>query len=227
MREGYKKENSLDLTTGGITRNIIRLAWPAVATMFLETAFALADAFWVGKMGAVAMASVISSQFIIWIMYSLMSVISTGVIAIVARYMGAKNEEKAAYVSEQAISFSVLVALVLTFVGIASAESVFNLMGTEPLVTHWGSRYLRITFLAATFFFLIDIFGAIFRASGDTKTPMRVVMAAIGFNIILDPFLIFGWGPFPRWGTDGAALATFVGQGLGALLFLILIKKGK
>jgi putative MATE family efflux protein len=227
MTENHKTQKPLDLTTGNITRNIFSLAWPAVATMFLETAFALADAFWVGKLGAVAMASVISSQFIIWIIYSLMSVISTGVVAMVARYVGAKDEEKAVYVSQQAVFFSILVALTLTLVGIASAEGVFILMGTEPQVTHWGSRYLRITYLAATFFFLIDVFGAIFRASGDTKTPMRVVMAAIGLNIILDPFLIFGWGPFPRWGTDGAALATFLGQGLGALLYFILIKKGK
>jgi len=203
------------------------LAWPAVASMFLETAFALADAFWVGKLGAVAMASVISSQFIIWIIYSLMSIISTGVVATVARYVGAKDEETAAYVSRQAVFFSVLVALVLTVVGIFSAKSVFVLMGTEPAVTHWGARYLRITYLAATFFFLIDIFGAIFRASGDTRTPMRVVMTAIGLNIILDPFLIFGWGPFPKWGTDGAAVATFVGQGVGALLYFILIRRGK
>ena len=77
MTENNKKQELLDLTTGNITGNIFRLAWPAVATMFLETAFALADAFWVGKLGAVAMASVISSQFIIWIIYSLMSIIST------------------------------------------------------------------------------------------------------------------------------------------------------
>lgn len=227
MAESDQKQNSFDLTTGSITRNIFSLAWPAVASMFLETAFALADAFWVGKLGAVAMASVISSQFIIWIIYSLMSVISTGVVAMVARYIGAKDEQKAAYISQQAIFFSIFVALALTVVGIVSAKDVFLLMGTEPEVTYWGSRYLRITYLAATFFFLIDIFGAIFRASGDTKTPMRVVMAAIGLNIILDPFLIFGWGPFPEWGTDGAALATFVGQGSGALLYLVLIRKGR
>ncbi len=195
--------------------------------MFLETAFALADAFWVGKLGAVAMASVISSQFIIWIIYSLMSIISTGVVALVARYVGAKDEERAAYVSRQALFFSVILALILTLAGIFSAKSVFILMGTEAEVTHWGSRYLRITYLAATFFFLIDIFGAIFRASGDTRTPMRVVMTAIGLNIILDPFLIFGWGPFPAWGTDGAATATFVGQGVGAFLYVILIRRGK
>lgn len=220
-----RQKKQIDLTTEKITRSIFFLAWPVVATMFLQTTFAIADAFWVGKLGAVSLAAVISSAFMIWIIYSLSSVISTGVVAMVSRFVGAKDEASASYVSEQAIFFSVLSALALSSVGILTAKQVFLLMGTEPEVTNLGAIYLRITYAGTIFFFLIDTFGAVFRASGDTKTPLRVALFTVGLNIILDPILIFGWLGFPELGTTGAALATFISQGIGTLIFFVLLKR--
>jgi len=219
------KRKQIDLTTGSITRSIFVLAWPAVGTMFLQTAFSIADAFWVGKLGAVSMAAVISSTFMIWIIFSLSSVISTGVVAMVSRFIGAKDKASASYVSGQAIFFSILSSLALSSVGILTAKQVFLLMGTEPGVTQLGVVYLRITYAGTIFFFLIDTIGALFRASGDTKTPLRVAMLSISLNIILDPILIFGWLGFPELGTAGAAIATFISQGLGTLLYFILLKR--
>jgi len=220
-----KQKNQIDLTTENIRKSIFQLAWPAVGTMFLETAFSIADAFWVGRLGAVSMAAVISSTFMIWIIYSLASVISTGVVAMVSRFLGAKDKAAASYVSEQAIFFSILSSLVLSFVGILTAKQVFLLMGTEPEVTGLGVTYLQIVYAGTIFFFLIDTIGAVFRASGDTKTPLRVAAFSIGLNIIIDPILIFGWLGFPEMGTAGAALATFISQGLGALLYFVLLKR--
>jgi len=205
-----------DLTTGSITRSIFYLAGPAVATMFLETAFSIADIFWVGKLGAVSLAAVISSTFLIWIIYSLVGAISIGVTALVARFIGAKQPDQAAYSARQAYLFSILFA-----------KWAFILMGTAPDVTHLGVRYLRIIFAGAISFFILDVLAAIFRASGDTKTPMLVIMASLGLNIVLDPILIFGWGPFPRMGTDGAALASIFSQGVAGVLFILLIIRGK
>ncbi len=191
----------------------------------METAFSIADAFWVGKLGAVSMAAVISSTFMIWIIYSLSSVISTGVVAMVSRFVGAKDEDSASYVSEQAIFFSILSALALSSFGILTAKQVFLLMGTEPEVTKLGVIYLRIIYAGTIFFFLIDTFGAIFRASGDTRTPLRVAAFSLGLNIILDPVLIFGWLGFPELGTTGAALATFISQGIGAFIYFVLLMR--
>ena len=100
-------------------------------------------------------------------------------------------------------------------------------MGTEENVTRIGIKYLRIIFLGSIFFFWIDIFSCIFRASGDTKRPLWVTLFSLSFNIILDPFLIFGWGPFPRLETSGAAISTVISQFLAVLLFLYLIESGK
>ncbi len=216
-----------DLTSGSITRSIFYLAGPAVATMFLETAFSIADIYWVGKLGAVSLAAVISSAFLIWIIYSLVGAISVGVVAMVARFVGARRPDQAIFVSREAYVFSLLFAFGVTILGLLFAKWVFILMGTAPDVTHLGIRYLRIIFAGAVTFFLIDVFSAIFRASGDTKTPMVVIGASLGLNIVLDPLLIFGLGPFPRLETDGAALASVFSQGVGSLFFMFLIIRGK
>jgi len=222
-----QKFDKSDLTSGNITRNIFYLAWPAVASMFLGTFFSIADAFWVGKLGATSLAAVISSTFVIWIIYSLASIISIGVVALVARSMGAKDPAQAAYISKQAFLFSIISSAFLTIVGIILTPQFFNLMGTEKEVTLLGTKYLRIIFLGALFFFLIDTLSGVFRASGDTKTPLRVALIAMGFNILLDPLLIFGLGPFPKMGVVGASIATVVSQILGVMLFKHYIDKGK
>jgi putative MATE family efflux protein len=216
-----------DLTSGSITKSIFYLAGPAVATFFLETAFSIADIFWVGKLGAVSMAAVISSAFLIWIIWSLVGAISVGVTALVARFIGARQPDQAAFSARQSYLFAIFLALAITIAGTLFTKWPFVLMGTESDVTHLGIRYLRIIFIGAVFFFLIDVFSAIFRAAGDTRTPMLVIGGSLALNIILDPVLIFGLGPFPRMETDGAALASIFSQAVGSLLFILLVARGK
>ena len=216
-----------DLTTGSITKNIFFLAGPAVATMFLETAFSIADIFWVGKLGAVSLAAVISSAFLIWMIWSLVGAISVGATALVARFIGARQPDQAAYSARQSYLFAIFFALTISVTGILFTKWPFVLMGTEPDVTYLGIRYLRIIFAGAVFFFLIDVFSAIFRAAGDTRTPMLVIGGSLALNIVLDPLLIFGLGPFPRMETAGAALASIFSQAVGSLLFILLIVRGK
>jgi putative MATE family efflux protein len=227
MENSTTRKHKLDLTSGPITRSIFYLAGPVVATMFLETAFSIADIFWVGKLGAVSLAAVISSAIVIWIIYSLVGAISVGVVALVSRFIGAGQTDRAAFSARQAYLFSVFFAICLTVPGVLFTKWAFILMGTEPEVTHLGIRYLRIIFSGAITFFLIDVFSSIFRASGDTKTPMLVIGCSLALNIILDPFLIFGWGPFPRLETTGAAIATVFSQLVGSIVFLRLVTRGK
>jgi len=227
MQNEDTKNHKMDLTSGPITKSIFYLAGPVVATMFLETAFSIADIFWVGKLGAVSLAAVISSAIVIWIIYSLVGSVSVGVTALVARFIGAKQMEQAAFSARQAYLFSIFFAVCLTVPGVLFTKWAFVLMGTAPEVTHLGIQYLRIIFGGAITFFLIDIFSSFFRASGDTKTPMLVIGGSLALNIILDPFLIFGWGPFPRLETTGAAIASVFSQLVGSLLFLFLVMRKK
>ena len=222
-----KEQKVLDLTSGDITRNILHLAWPAVTSMFLETFFSIANAFWVGKLGATFLAAVISSVFVIWIIYSLAAIISIGVVALVSRSIGAKDPNQASYISEQAFLLAIISSSLLAIAGIILTPQFFYLMGTEKEVTLIGTKYLRIIFLGAPLFFLIDILSGVFRASGDTKTPLKVALIAVSFNILLDPVLIFGLGPFPKMGASGAAIATVISQFLAVMLFKSYIVKGK
>ena len=223
-----RKQKGLDLTEGPITRSIFRLAWPVVISMFVETARGIANMFWVGKLGAVDLAAVVSATFLTWFIYVLSDVISVGTVALVARYVGAKDETKAAYVARQAYLFAIISSLFLAILMIlVGGKYAFSLMGTEPEVTRLGVNFVRIVFAGTTFLFLIETFGACFRGSGDTKTPMKVLLVSLGLHIVLDPLLIFGIGPFPRMETNGAALATFLSEGIAATIYVFLIIKGK
>jgi putative MATE family efflux protein len=223
-----KEQKGLDLTEGPITQTIFRLAWPVIISMLVETARGMANMFWVGKLGAVDLAAVVSATFLVWFIYVLSDVISVGTVALVARYVGAKEEVKASYVARQAYLFAIISSLFLAILMIlVGGKYAFDLMGTEPEVTRLGLNFLRIVFAGTTFLFLIETFGACFRGSGDTKTPMKVLLTSLSLNIALDPLLIFGIGPFPRMGTSGAALATFISQGTAAVIYGFLITRGR
>ena len=127
-----KAKPKRDLTTGSITRNIFYLAGPTVATMFLETAFSIADIFWVGRLGAVSLAAVISSAFLIWIIYSLVGAISIGVTALVARFIGAKQPDQAAFSARQAYLFSILFALGVSILGVLFATGCYSPGSSRP-----------------------------------------------------------------------------------------------
>lgn len=223
-----KEQKGLDLTKGPITQTIFRLAWPVMISMLVETARGMANMFWVGKLGAVNLAAVVSATFLIWFIYVLSDVISVGTVALVARYIGAKEEDKAGYVARQAYLFAIISSLFLaTLMILIGGKYAFSLMGTEPEVTHLGLNFLRIVFAGTPFLFLIETFGACFRGAGDTKTPMKVLLVSLSLNIALDPLLIFGIGPFPRMEIKGAALATFISWGTAAVIYLLLILRGR
>ena len=219
------KGNQPDLTTGPITATILRLAWPVVTSTFLETAFNVVNAFWMGHYSAAAMASVISSGFIIWLCFSLFSVVATGTNAMMARFVGARDHDMAARVAGQALLFGLTFSLAIAGLGISIRPYIFSLMGTAPDVTAHGSTYLLILFSAAPLFCVSDVFAAMFRASGDTKTPLIVFGCGTGLTMVLDPLLIFGVGPFPRLGVAGAGLAMLSSGVLSLILMLYFLKR--
>lgn len=214
-------------TSGSIASAVWRLGWPAVTSMFFETFLSLTDAFWVGKLGAVEMAAVTSSMFPIWTFFSLLTIIPTGVLAIISRAVGAGRAEEAGRTARQSLAFAVQVGAVFSVIGFVASPFLFRLMATEPEVSALGVIYLRIFFIGAVFFVVNETFSGIFRAAGDAKAHLIGSMSAVIINIVLDPLMIFGLGPFPRWGTTGASLATIVAAGCGTLVYLRMILRGR
>jgi putative MATE family efflux protein len=214
-------------TEGSILRAVWALGWPAVTSMFSETFLSITDAFWVGKLGAVEMAAVTSSMFPIWTVFSLLAVIPTGVAAIVSRAVGAREVGEVGRTVRQSLLFAVWLGVVLSVIGFALSPAMFRIMHTEETVSRLGINYLRIFFVGAIFFVINDTFGGIFRAAGDAKAHLIGSVASIVINFVLDPLLIFGIGPFVRWGTSGASVATTIAAGCGTVVYIVMLSRGR
>lgn len=209
--------------SGPLSQQIWRLFWPAFAAMLFETANTVANVFWVGKLGTQPVAGVVSSMFILWLAFSLLNIVISGVIATVARSLGAGKPEQARHYATQAFFFALTFGAAVGSGGVIFGEYFFRVMGNEPEVARLGYRYL-----APLSAFLPSLFGAetvasIFRASGDAKTPMMVTSSALVFNIALNPCLIFGLGPFPQLGVSGAGLSTGIAYFAELMAFIVLI----
>ncbi|MCX6827155.1 MAG: MATE family efflux transporter [candidate division Zixibacteria bacterium] len=215
------------ITEGPIFSTILRLAWPLLASMFLEFMMSIANYFWVGFLGTPEQDAVTTSIIVTWTVYATISIIVIGITALVSRAIGAKDKEKAAYISKQGILMAIGVGAFFTVVGIIMAPHIMKFLKADPQVAALGASYLRVYFIGIGFFYINDALGAIFRASGNTRSPMFSYVTATLLNIVLDPFLIFGWGPFPRLGVAGAATATVISVFIGFIIFLWLILKGK
>jgi putative MATE family efflux protein len=195
--------------------------------MLLEFMMSIANYFWVGYLGTPEQDAVTTSMIVTWTIFATISIIIIGITALVSRAIGANQPEQAAYVSKQGLLLAIGSGLFFSILGIIFSSHLMSFMKASPQVAAFGASYLRIYFIGAAFFYVIDALGAIFRASGDTRSPMIPFVSATVLNIVLDPFLIFGWGPFPKLGVAGASTATVISLITALFIFLYLIKKGK
>ena len=212
------------LTQGNLTRHIFALALPATATMFLQIAFNIVDLFWIGRLGTDAVAAVSITAVLIWSVHALIHMVAVGVSALVAQQIGAGQPGVAAQTARQGLWFGLLGSLAVTAC-IPASETLLAFMGIAPEVVGLGKEYLDLILLGASTIFGFYIVTAAFQGRGDTLTPMKILGLAVGLNALLDPLLIFGWGPFPAWGLRGAALATVVSRLLATVWGLWLLPR--
>ncbi|HSS18714.1 MAG TPA: MATE family efflux transporter [Pyrinomonadaceae bacterium] len=216
-----------DYTSGPIGRSIILLAIPMVLEMCMESIFAVVDMKWVGYLGPNAMATVGITESLMTLVYTLAIGLSIGATATVARRIGEKNPDGASLAAVQAIIMAVIVSTIIALVGAPLAPKLLAAMGAAPDVIATGSGFTRVMLACNASVVLLFMINAIFRGAGDAAIAMRVLWLANAINILLGPCLIFGLGPFPKLGIVGAAIATSIGRGTGALYALSrLIRKG-
>ena len=215
-----------DYTQGPIGRAILVLAVPMVLEMVMESVFAVCDVFFVSRLGAEAVATVGLTESMLTIIYSLAMGLAIGATAMVARRIGERDTEGASLAAVQAIVLAVIVAIVLGVGGVIFAPRLLELMGGSPALLAMGSTYARIMLGCNATILLLFLVNAIFRGAGDAAIAMRVLWFANAINIALGPCLIFGLGPFPALGVKGAAIATNIGRGLGALFALSRLVRG-
>ncbi|MDJ0927340.1 MAG: MATE family efflux transporter [Gammaproteobacteria bacterium] len=204
-----------DYTKLPIKRAVALLAIPMVLEMSMESAFALADIFFVSRLGADAIAVVGLTEAVITLVYAIAVGLGTATTALVARRIGRGEKADAASFAGQGLWVGLAVSLIIAAIGIAMGPRILLLMGASAEVAAMGSGYTQILLggsLTVVYLFLV---GAIFRGAGDAAIAMRALWIANGCNILLDPCLIFGLGPFPELGVTGAAVATTIGRGIG------------
>jgi len=215
-----------DFTSDSIGRALLILSIPMVLEMIMESVFAVVDIFFVSKLGANAVATVGITESSMTIVYAIGMGLSMATTAIVARRIGEKKPEKAGIAAFQAIISGLLVSVLVAVPGVIYAREFLLLMGASKEMADAGYMFPMIMFGGNGVIMLLFIINAVFRSSGDAAISMRVLIMANLINIILDPLLIFGIGPFPELGLKGAAVATTTGRGLAVCYQFYLLFYG-
>jgi putative MATE family efflux protein len=204
-----------DYTTGSLNRAILLLAVPMILEMVLESLFAVVDVFWVGRLGANAVATVGLTESLLSLIFAVGIGLSLSTTAMVSRRIGEKDPEGAAVAGVQAIVLGLGASIAIGIPCFIYAPQLLRLMGASGDIVSLGGGYARVALGGSGAILMLFLNNAIFRGAGDAAIAMRLLWVSNIINLILDPCLIFGLGPFPRLGVTGAALATFTGRSIG------------
>ncbi|MBS1513181.1 MAG: MATE family efflux transporter [Bacteroidetes bacterium] len=216
-----------DFTTGSINRAIFLLAVPMILEMVLEALFAIVDIYFVNQQGTDATSTVILTEGSLTILYSVAWGLAMGVTALVARRAGEKNYKEAGDVAAQAIVLASIFSIIISLVGLFFSKQLLHFMGASALVVQEHYQFTQIMLGGNIVIMLLFVNNGIFRGVGDANIAMRTLLIANAINIILDPLLIKGIGPFPKMGVTGAAVSTTIGRSFGVLYQLYYLFNGK
>lgn len=194
-----------------------------MATNMLQTAYNVVDMIFVGKLGPSAIAAVSVCGAIMMLPFAVLIGLSTATVAIVSRFFGAQDYESANRAAIQSLLMGAVGGLGILTLGVLFAPLLLRLFGVQPDVLVLGTSYLRIILLATVSVALQFLSAAVLQAVGDASTALWIMASSVLLNVLLDPLLIFGIGPFPRLEVAGAAWATSIARTVGMVVALIIL----
>jgi putative MATE family efflux protein len=212
---------------GPIGTALIRLAIPIILGNILQTGYQLTDAFWVGRLGAAAVAAVSVSFPVSFLVIALGAGFGIAGATLSAQYMGAGRQDMVNHVAAQTMMMVTVTSVVLGAAGYALAPYLLDLLEVAPDVYVGALGFMRVSFVGIIFVFLYGMFQALMRGVGETRMPLLIVLGTVVLNFLLDPLFIFGLGPLPPQGVMGAALATLATQALAAMLGIAIFLRGR
>ncbi len=216
----------VDYTKIGLNKAIFLLAVPMILELVMESIFAVVDIYFVGKLGASAVATVGLTETYMFLLYSVAMGLAMAITATISRRIGEKKKEEAGVAAVQSVILALLASIPFTVLGIFFAKEMLILMGGDAWSLEEGYHYTQWMMGGNAVIMFLFVINAIFRGAGDAAIAMWILIIANSINMILDPILIFGWGIFPELGIEGAAIATNIGRGTGVLLQIWLLLKG-
>jgi len=226
IRESLR-DNGVEYTSGPIGRALGLLAIPMMLEMLMESIFAVVDIAFVSRLGTDAIASVGITEALVTVLYSIAVGLGLAVTAMVSRRIGANDKDAAARVTGQAIWITAVLSVFIGIAGVIYAEDMLRLMGATDSVVDTGKGFAAVLLGGSATITYLFVLNAAFRGAGDAAIALRSLWVANGLNLILDPCLIFGLGPFPEMGVTGAAVATTIGRGVGVLYQLWYLFDGR
>ena len=216
-----------DYTSGSLNRAIVLLAVPMVLEMCMESLFGLVDIFWVAHLGADAITTVGLTETGLTVVFVTAIGLSTGATAMIARRTGEKDPAGAGVAAVQAILLGLVISAIVAISGYFLAADLLRVLGGSADVVRTGTGYTRMILGGSATIFLLFLINGVFRGAGDAAIAMRALWLANIVNICLNPFLIFGWGPFPQLGVLGSAVGTTIGRGTGVAYQLWALYTGR
>lgn len=226
IRESLR-DNEVDYTQGRVGVALGLLAIPMMLEMSMEAIFAVVDIAFVSRLGTDAVAAVGITEALVTILYAIAIGLGMGVTAMVSRRIGAKDPDAAARVTGQSIWFGAMLSVVIGVLGVIFAEDMLRMMGASESVVDQGKGFTAVLLGGSASILYLFLLNAAFRGAGDAVVALRSLWLANGINIVLDPCLIFGLGPFPEMGVTGAAVATTIGRGVGVVYQLYYLVGGR
>lgn len=219
--ENLKSHN--DLTQGSELRAIIGMTLPMMVGMVGMVAFNLVDTYFVGQLGTDALAAMSFTLPVVFMQSAISMGLGVGASAVIARAIGEKNPQRVKRLTTDALILSLVIVFCFVLIGLLTIDPLFSMLGADAGSIILIRRYMQIWYPGLVFVVIPMVGNNAIRAAGNTSIPSMVMLVAIFINLVLDPILIFGWGPFPRLELEGAAIATVIARSVTLIVSLLFL----